>query len=673
MEGLRIKEEIQVGGGSSSSSSSTLSPQPMEGLNEMGPPPFLTKTYEMVEDQATNSIVSWSRARNSFIVWDSHKFSTSLLPRYFKHSNFSSFIRQLNTYGFRKADPDRWGFRKVDPDRWGFRKVDPDQWEFANEGFLGGQKHLLKNIKRKRHVSQNMQHQGEEACVELGPFGLEGELEILRRDRNILMVEIVKLRQQQQVSRDQLVAVEERLQGTEKKQQQMMAFLARVLSSPAFVKKLIQQNEQRRELGNGGIGNGGIGRKRRLPPSRSAQSLQEEAISADMGTSQIASYTNQAPEEATIDSEIETLFSIAIDNESSSPNQDHKADLIPGAKSPDLGSFSDIMWEELLNDDLISGNGEEESVMGNQSEIVVEDLVAKPSDCGEDFQDLVEQMGYLSTGLPMQQGRVEEAEESSDDDFVSSYGLICQVRITADCESSTSNMLGDLCFTSAANFHILCQFIAQSLQEEAISADMGTSQIASYTNQAPEEVTIDSEIETLFSIAIDNESSSPIQDHKADLIPGAKSPDLGSFSDIMWEELLNDDLISGNGEEKSVMGDQSEIVVEVKDLVAKPSDCGKDFQHLVEQMGYLSTGLPIQQGRVEEDFVSTYGLICQVRITEDCESSTSNMLGDLCFTSAANFHILCLTTFEDVDEEEVVIPDLSDSYFSLLNAFLRMC
>ncbi|CAN1150147.1 Heat shock factor protein HSF8 [Linum perenne] len=52
----------------------------------------------MVDDPSSDSIVSWSVSNKSFIVWSPPDFSRDLLPRFFKHNNFSSFIRQLNTY-----------------------------------------------------------------------------------------------------------------------------------------------------------------------------------------------------------------------------------------------------------------------------------------------------------------------------------------------------------------------------------------------------------------------------------------------------------------------------------------------------------------------------------------------------------------------------------------------
>ncbi|XP_039036960.1 heat stress transcription factor A-1e-like [Hibiscus syriacus] len=61
-------------------------------------PPFLSKTFDVVDDPSTNSVVSWSSSNNSFVVWKVPEFARDLLPKYFKHNNFSSFVRQLNTY-----------------------------------------------------------------------------------------------------------------------------------------------------------------------------------------------------------------------------------------------------------------------------------------------------------------------------------------------------------------------------------------------------------------------------------------------------------------------------------------------------------------------------------------------------------------------------------------------
>ncbi|MCO5571546.1 hypothetical protein L7F22_025289 [Adiantum nelumboides] len=94
-------------------------------------PPFLVKTFDMVDDPLTDAIISWSSTNNSFVAWEPSVFAHSLLPRFFKHNNFSSFIRQLHTYVF--------------------RKVDPDRWEFANARFLRGQRHLLSFIARRKN------------------------------------------------------------------------------------------------------------------------------------------------------------------------------------------------------------------------------------------------------------------------------------------------------------------------------------------------------------------------------------------------------------------------------------------------------------------------------------------------------------------------------------------
>jgi hypothetical protein len=63
----------------------------------------LAKSFRMLEDPNFQHVVSWGPGGDCFVVKDMNEFTKSILPRMFKHSNFASFVRQLNKYDFHKV------------------------------------------------------------------------------------------------------------------------------------------------------------------------------------------------------------------------------------------------------------------------------------------------------------------------------------------------------------------------------------------------------------------------------------------------------------------------------------------------------------------------------------------------------------------------------------------
>ena len=170
----------------------------------------------------------------------------------------------------------------------GFRKIDSDKWEFANEGFQGGKKHLLKNIKRRSRYNSYKKQQQQQQHLGM-PMGLqdlskhslvEAELQALKSDNNILRVEMLKLREQQQDSQNQLTMVEDRVRCVESKHQQMLSFVSKMSRNPGFCRQLVQRRMLRKKLMNNGDE---FGNNRRLLAMQGHQNLtHSELVSTEM-------------------------------------------------------------------------------------------------------------------------------------------------------------------------------------------------------------------------------------------------------------------------------------------------------------------------------------------------------------------------------------------------------
>ncbi|KAJ2100763.1 Heat shock transcription factor [Coemansia sp. RSA 922] len=104
--------------------------------------PFLSKLRSMVDDGSSDDLIRWSEDGLSFVVLRHEEFAKAILPRFFKHANFLSFVRQLNMYDFHKVPHLQQGGLISVPEA--------ESWKFSNEYFQRGRPNLMHFIQRKK-------------------------------------------------------------------------------------------------------------------------------------------------------------------------------------------------------------------------------------------------------------------------------------------------------------------------------------------------------------------------------------------------------------------------------------------------------------------------------------------------------------------------------------------
>ena len=74
-----------------------------EEIKKSEMPNFLLKLYQILETNEYSSIIEWGENGKYFVVKNLNEFTDKVCPKFFKHNNFSSFVRQvrnLTTYNF---------------------------------------------------------------------------------------------------------------------------------------------------------------------------------------------------------------------------------------------------------------------------------------------------------------------------------------------------------------------------------------------------------------------------------------------------------------------------------------------------------------------------------------------------------------------------------------------
>lgn len=130
------------------------------------------------------------------------------------------------------------------------------------------QKHLLKNIFRRKPIHSHSNPQGTTIDTERAAF--EEEIDKLSREKSVLEGNVMRFEQQQSAAKLQLEDLTQKISGIEQRQESLLTFLDKAVQNSGFLGALIQKIES--------MDVSAYNKKRRLPQVDHSQSVQENIL-----------------------------------------------------------------------------------------------------------------------------------------------------------------------------------------------------------------------------------------------------------------------------------------------------------------------------------------------------------------------------------------------------------
>ncbi|KAG0678502.1 stress-responsive transcription factor hsf1 [Pichia californica] len=204
-------QELQPSNSLTFSTNKTISKKKIQSTIPPKRPAFVVKLWKMVNDPSNDHYICWMDKGDAFQVKDRESFMKYVLPKYFKHNNLASFIRQLNMYGW----------HKVQDVNSGALVLNEEILQFENPNFIRGREDLLDKIIRNKPTKEN-----DDDDIDFKQ--LMNQLEQMKRNQLLISEDLKRVRQDNELLWKENFIARERHKIQSETLDKIMRFLASI-------------------------------------------------------------------------------------------------------------------------------------------------------------------------------------------------------------------------------------------------------------------------------------------------------------------------------------------------------------------------------------------------------------------------------------------------------------